>query len=272
MAVELPEAFLLARQMNGALVGKVIECVHLNQCDSLIGQGFINLHEVDVTGRVIESVTAKGKWIYVKLVPDVYLLFALETGGKLLYHPGEAPPPGKFHVQLDFADGSYLTEQIVGWGWAKAVREDEVERHRYPGKPGLSPIDDQTFTFAAFNRVLDEASNLGIKQLLLDQGRIAGIGNGYLQDILFRARIHPKRKAGDLGEAERKALYQTIRETLAEAIRLGGREYDLYDTPGGYQPTLDKHTKGRPCPNCGTPIEKLNVLGSMCYVCPACQQ
>jgi formamidopyrimidine-DNA glycosylase len=274
MPIELPEALILGQQMNEALTGKQIECVHLAKCDSLIEQSFINLHQVDVTGRYITSVASKGKWIYVKLEPDMYLLFALETGGKLLYHSDETSLPDRSHVKLDFADGSFLTEQIVGWGWAKAIKEDELELHRYPGKQGISPTDDTEFTFEAFAHILQENSRKNLKKVLLDQSLIAGIGNGYLQDILFKSKIHPKRKAGELDEQTRLDLYQAIKRTLKEAIHLRGRkdEVDLYDVPGSYERVMGGHMKGKACPGCGTAIERLNVGGSSCYVCPACQR
>ena len=275
MAVELPEALRLARQLNEALAGKRIDRAHLaEKCASLIRQGFINLHQVSVEGKRIESVTATGKWIYVRLQPDMLLLFALETGGRLLFHSSEASLPDKFHVRLDFDDGTFLTEQIVGWGWAKAVRENELALHRYPGKQGISPVDETEFTPQAFDGILQQHGGRNLKHVLLDQASIAGIGNGYLQDILFRARLHPKKKASDLEPRERFALHRAIREIMAEAIHLRGRdtEVDLHGNPGGYRAVLDRHMKGQPCPRCGAAIEKLNVSGSSCYVCPVCQE
>jgi formamidopyrimidine-DNA glycosylase len=275
MALELPEALSLARQMDEALSGKRIDRVHLaEKCASLILQGFMNLHQVSLTGKRIESVISQGKWIHVRLQPDTILLFALETGGKLLFHASEASLPEKFHVRLDFDDGTFLTEQIVGWGWARAVRADKLAVHRYPGVQGLSPVDETEFTLQALNKILEQHGGKNLKRVLLDQASIAGIGNGYLQDILFGARLHPKRKAAGLDSGERMALYRAIREILAEAIRLRGRdtEVDLYGNPGGYKAVLDRHMKGQPCPGCGAAIEKLNVSGSSCYVCPACQK
>ena len=274
MAFELPEAMTVARQMDSELRGVTIRGVHLaERCASLIKQGFINLHEVDIAGRRVESVESKGKWIFVKLDQEMLLLFALETGGKLLLHRQVESLPPKFHVRLDFGDGSFLTEQIVGWGWAKAVKKDELELHRYPGKLGLSPVDSDAFTFESLCAVLDRYPGKAVKYVMLEQGSIAGIGNGYLQDILFRAGIHPKRKAGQLSREERLNLYDAVVGTLSEAVRLGGSgfEHDLYGSPGRYERVMGGHMKGKPCPRCGRTIEKLRVLGSNCYVCPKCQ-
>jgi len=86
--------------------------------------------------------------------------------------------------------------------------------------------------------------------------------------------LHPKRKVADISIGERKVLFNAITKTFKEALSLGGRnnEFDLYNNSGGYKPILDKNIKGKPCPECGKKIEKLNVLGSTCYVCPSCQK
>jgi formamidopyrimidine-DNA glycosylase len=100
-----------------------------------------------------------------------------------------------------------------------------------------------------------------------------GVGNGYLQDILFRAKIHPKRWVIDIAEGERRVLYEAIRETIKQAVEMGGRdtERNLYDRPGGYRRILDSRNVGQPCPECGTPIEKIQYLGGAAYFCPRCQ-
>ena len=108
---------------------------------------------------------------------------------------------------------------------------------------------------------------------MISEPGVAGVGNGYLQDILFRAKIHPKRRVVDISEPERRALYDATRETLGQAAELGGRdtERDLYNKRGKYVRILDSRTKGNPCPECGTPIEKTQYLGGAAYFCPSCQ-
>jgi formamidopyrimidine-DNA glycosylase len=94
-----------------------------------------------------------------------------------------------------------------------------------------------------------------------------------LQDILCKAGVHPKRKAADLSPDERSALHRAVKAVMNEALNLRGRhtERDLFDNPGGYYPVMGGHMKDRPCPGCGTAIEKVQVQGSACYVCPSCQ-
>jgi formamidopyrimidine-DNA glycosylase len=275
MAVELPEAITLAKQMNEVLPGKVIQRVHLNEKSVwLINQGFINLHEVDLKYRLIQSVSARGKWVLIYLSANMILEFALETGGKLLYTPpgGELPLP--FHVRLALSDGSYLTQQIVGVGWARALSEMEFEVDSLPSQLGVSPLDEDQFTLENFARMLELGQRRKIKRVLLEQDLIAGIGDGYVGDILLKAGVRPNKKAGEIEEGQRLALYQAIKEVLKEAVRQGGSqsEFDLYNRRGKYKQLVGQHASGKPCPVCGTPIEETKVLGSEAYLCPVCQK
>ena len=120
---------------------------------------------------------------------------------------------------------------------------------------------------------MDEESTRSIKYFIISEPGIWGIGNGCLQDILYRARLHPKRRVVDVTADERHALYTAIRDTLKQMVELGGRESerDLYGNRGGYVRILDSKTKGTPCPECGTAIENAQYLGGAIYFCPTCQ-
>ena len=108
---------------------------------------------------------------------------------------------------------------------------------------------------------------------MISKPGIWGVGNGYLQDILFRAKIHPRRRAIDITEEEKRALYEAIIITLKQATALGGRdtERDLYNRPGDYRRMLDSRSAGQPCSECGTLIVKIQYLGGSSYFCPDCQ-
>jgi formamidopyrimidine-DNA glycosylase len=273
MAFELPEAFTVAHQMDGEIKGKTIARLQLSEASaSLIRQGFINLDKVDLADRTVVSVISQGKWIFINLQPEFFLLFALETGGKLLYYPEATSIPTKYHVKLEFMDGSCVIEAITGWGWAKAFNPQELALQRYPGRLGPSP-DSAQFTFPYFCQVLDTSPKKNVKFILIQQNQIAGLGNGYLQDILFKAKIHPARKASETSDQERLNLYRAIREVIGEAIRLGGSQFevDLFNHPGGYHRLMGEHMKDQPCPACNTIIQKITVLGTSSYICPECQ-
>jgi formamidopyrimidine-DNA glycosylase len=115
----------------------------------------------------------------------------------------------------------------------------------------------------------------GIKSFLLDQKKIAGVGNVYIQDILFEAKLHPKRKISTLSGKEIENLYHAIRNVLNRAIQLGGLAYekDIYGRKGTL--TIHKflvgYKAGQPCPICKTPIEKIKTGSTSSYICPRCQ-
>jgi formamidopyrimidine-DNA glycosylase len=274
MAFELPEAFNVAQQMEAVLSGQYLLKVDLSlACASLIRQGLINLAKYSLAGTKVEAIFSRGKWIFTQLDPNLYFLVALESGGKILFHRLGDDAPSKFHVRMEFESGSVVTTWILGWGFAKAAWEQELDGLAYPGKLGLSPLNPQEFTYSAFAAVLEKNAGKTLKAVLMDQRQIAGIGNGYNQEILFLARLHPKRKAGSLSEIERQTLYQVLMSTLQEAIQQRGsdREVDLYGVPGGYHRLLGEQIRGQPCPVCATQIEKINVAGGSAYICPVCQ-
>ena len=267
---ELPDILVLAQQMDEELKGKTIKDAQFNE------KGYYNLpkekFEAALIGRTIESVTGKGKWVYVKLTPEMYLQFGEHTG-HVLYHVNEDTVPDEFTLRVDFQDNTVLTIRNFGMSFIRVVKREELGTFKYPGTLGVSPLDEE-FTFEAFVTILDENHNKSLKAILLDQSKIAGMGNGYFQEIIFRAKIHPKRKAGDLSENERKSLYTAMKDVLGQALQLGGKDdtYDLYNNQGGYKKVLGAHALGKPCPQCGALIEKLNISGSTTYMCLSCQK
>jgi formamidopyrimidine-DNA glycosylase len=274
--IELPEAVTLARQMNEALLGKRVTRVELasNRPKWMFLAPDAEAFSPRLINRELRNVTVDGKWIFVSL--DNGNLFILgDFGGKLLLHPADATRPKKWHLSIAFTDGAHLTLAIQMWGFVGVMSSEEIRDHPIAGTLGPSPTDDD-FTSERFNEILDayaKMENKPIKAFLIHEENLSGLGNGYLQDILFRARLSPKRKVADIRSDERECLYHAIVETMTEAIKLNGRdtETDLYGRPGGYIPILDKRAKGSPCPDCGSPIEKIQYLGGSCYVCPACQ-
>lgn len=281
MAFELPEAITVSSQMNAELSGKKIEKAILDEKESAsqIRWKMINLNTVDfaskLNGRIFKKIHSQGTDIYVDLGDDLTLVFGFGTSGKLLFHKDASTLPDKWNVRIDFSDKTALSYRAVAWGWCLVLTKEQLKAHRWIGKEEASLVDEEAFTFKVFSDYLDKYASKPIKFSLTRHGEaLSGIGNGYLQDILFKAKIHPKRKARDIPEAERKNLHKAILKILKDAAKKGGRdtEVDIYDTPGRYRVILDKRMSGQPCPECGTTIEKSNILGSTCYVCPKCQK
>jgi formamidopyrimidine-DNA glycosylase len=140
----------------------------------------------------------------------------------------------------------------------------------------LDPVDAVAggFTFERFAAALQSA-NRGMKSVLVGKEAVlVGISNSTFQDVLYRARIHPRRKASSLSAEELKALFEVILVVVTERLRLGGKQrwFDLYGRPGGYVAAMGPGMEGRVCTECGSTIEKLALGGGEVHVCPVCQR
>ncbi len=265
---ELPEIYNLAKQMNEVLPGKRVASVEVQQpkCLNVSVPEFESL----VVGKAVGPVKARGKWVFVKLDPDAYFLLSLGMGGDALYHDPGRPLPEKYQVAFRFSDASSLSLTFFWFGYAHAVRE--LGTHAMTTSLGLDPLDDG-FTYEQFAALLDGRKG-AIKPVLIDQTKVAGIGNVYIQDILFRARLHPNRKIPTITEQERRELYAAIRENLRLATELGGLQYerDLFGQHGRFKDFLVGYREGQPCPECGATIEKIKTGSTATFICAKCQK
>ncbi|HEX3047775.1 MAG TPA: DNA-formamidopyrimidine glycosylase family protein [Bacillota bacterium] len=268
---ELPEIYNLSSQMHSALVSRKITDAEVRQekCLNLPTPEFTAL----VTGKTISSVTSKGKWVIAKLDPGAYFLLSLGMGGNVILHKPGALPPEKYQLKLDLDDHSCLSISFWWFGYAHAVPADKLSEHRMTASLGLTPLRDSAFTMEYFLQLL-QGKKGGIKSFLMNQANIAGIGNVYIQDILFKAGLHPNRKTPEISIAERKLLYQAIIDHLTESINLGGLafENDLYGQPGRFRNFLVGYREKQPCPKCGTMIIKLKTGSTASYICSECQK
>lgn len=276
--IELPEAVIIARQISEELKGKQIASgVRGSSPHKFAFTGkYSNAEFAEIVkDKTIGASRPEGWIILTDLEPDYVL--SLGCGGeRILYHAGEKTLPKKHQLLLNFKDGTYLTVAVSGWGEVRLLGQSELPEHPHIKKDAVSALGD-AFTFDFFNGLFDalpENSRASAKYFIISEPGVWGVGNGCLQDILYRARIHPKRLVVSLSAEERLALYKAIRQTLAEMVELGGRdsEFDLYNQPGGYQRMLHSKTVGHPCRECGTPIEKTQYLGGAVYYCPSCQK
>ncbi|MBX5327689.1 MAG: bifunctional DNA-formamidopyrimidine glycosylase/DNA-(apurinic or apyrimidinic site) lyase [Candidatus Bathyarchaeia archaeon] len=268
---ELPEITVLARQMNKELQDKQVAKIESKQPKNL------NMPPEEfakkIKGKTITNTQARGKWIFIKLQPDYYLLLNLGMNGDLLYFNPKQAPPQKYHFKLEFTDKTGFTLAFQWFGYIHLVAEKNLDKHKLTGRLGITPTDKQ-FTLETFKKLLANKKT-GIKNFLLNQKNIAGIGNVYIQDTLFRARLHPNRKTNTLTPQETEALYNAIKDTVNQAIKLGGLAYEknFYGKHGQF--TADHFQVGyktdKPCPDCGTKIQKIRTGTTASYICPKCQ-
>ncbi len=274
---ELPELTVIAGQMNGVLPGLAVAAGSLGNSPHKFvwydrtPEEFARL----VAGLQAGPAWAEGKWLFLSLEPG-YVLLLGEWGGRIRYHASGEPLPAKRHLDLTFATGAALSATTQMWGGVhlcEAGREHEV---KYVKDMRPAPVDE-AFDRRYFGELVVAAQQAGkrsVKGLLTQDQLIPGLGNAIAQDIMFRARLHPRRSLADLSDAQLDGLFAAITGTVRGVIAAGGRddERDLFGRRGGYARLMDAKAAGRPCPACGAPVAKISYLGGACYFCPACQE
>lgn len=276
--IELPEATTIARQINAELKGKRILAGNRGNSPHKFAFYSKQTPEEDsaaLIGKTVGETDVNGPLILAALEPD-YVLILGGGGERILYHRTSATLPQKHQFFIHFSDETYLTVTVQGWGSAILVPRSEVSQHPFVNSRNPSPVGE-AFTLDYFKGLfaaLQPDDSTSVKFFMISKPGVLGVGNGCLQDILWRARIHPRRRAVGVSSSEQEGLYASIRSTLQEMVSAGGRDgdYDLYNCPGGYRRILHSKAVGQPCPVCGSPIEKDAYLGGAIYFCPQCQQ
>jgi len=274
--LELPEAATLARQINQTLAGKTIASARANASPHKFAfyQGDPEAYPDKLRNQVIGKATARGSLIVTAIGTERVL--ALGDGGlRILYHEREKTLPKKHQLLIRFDDSTHVTVSVSGWGAVWLMTHAEQAAHKWAGREGTSPASDD-FTEAYLDGLfaaVPPGDKRSIKYFIVSDPKIWGLANGYLQDILFHARLHPRRRVVSLTDGDRRRLFGAIRTTVRKAIAANGRitERDLFNQRGNYTPLMYTKTKSTPCTVCGATIEKISYLGGSCYLCPTCQ-
>jgi formamidopyrimidine-DNA glycosylase len=272
---ELPEYVTLAKQMNRSLRGKSVKRGVLgNSPHKFVWYNRKHSEFEKLTkGRTVGKAQARGRWLFVDLKPGYVLLFG-ECGGKMLYHEPGASVPKKYHMYLEFTDDSFFTATTQMWGAFELHKKGEEQNRKYVKDMKTTPTEDK-FTLEYFYGLIDNLTEKkSVKGLLTQDQLIPGLGNSIAQDIMFKARLHPRHAVEELTSEHKRRLYKAIKDTVSEAVKKGGRydEYDLFGRPGKYVRLMDKNAAGKPCPQCGAKIQKIQYLGGTCYFCSGCQK
>jgi formamidopyrimidine-DNA glycosylase len=272
--IELPEAAVLAKQINETVVGKKIKNVIAAHTPHKLAWYFGDPQEYKslLTGKVISGATSYGGQVEIT-AGKVKLLFS--DGVNLRYYNEGEKLPDKHQLLIEFDDGSSLVGWVQMYGGLSAFREGENDNKYYLiAKEKPSPLSDDFDDIYFKSLFYEGTAKLSLKAFLATEQRIPGLGNGVLQDILFNAKMHPKKKVGTLSAADQQVLFDSIKNTLLEMIAKGGRdtENDLLGKSGAYRTRLSKNIVGQPCPICGTLIQKEAYLGGSIYYCIECQR
>jgi formamidopyrimidine-DNA glycosylase len=270
---ELPEIFVISKQMNDVLPGKTVAGVEIRQPKTLnVPAGEFERH---AKGKTVGRVEPRGKWIFAELKPGYHLLINLGMGGDLIYFKDETDLPENYQFRLDFDDRTGFTARFFWFGYVHLVETGRLDGHKMTRDLGPSPVADD-FTLERFLSLLEKKKRSGVKSFITNQKNVAGIGNVYAQDIFFIPNVHPLRKIETLTDDEKAALYDAMRKVLNESISLGGLKYekDFFGVSGRYsgEHMLVAYKEGEPCPECGTAVEKIKTGSTASYICPACQK
>jgi formamidopyrimidine-DNA glycosylase len=276
--IELPEALILARQFNDELKDKrIMSAIRGSSPHKFAFTGKFSNEEFAsiVREKTIGFSHAEG-WIILTAIDRGYVLSLGCGGERIQYHASQSTLPKKHQLLMNFVDGSCLTVTVSGWGEVRLLEESDLPNHPHIKKDAISPLSE-AFTYEYFNGLfadVPEGKIVSTKFFIVSEPGLWGVGNGCLQDILYRAKLHPKRQILNLSQEERRGLYDAIVQTLTQMVDSGGRdsERDLYDQPGGYRRILHSKSVGQLCRQCGTAIEKAQYLGGAVYFCPSCQK
>lgn len=220
-----------------------------------------------IQGQFVTGISRRGKNLLVSL-SDQTLIIHLRMSGELVVEEKTNPKGKHYRIILNFSDQYRLAFNNIrkfGRIWLTSDPESVV------GHLGPEPLAED-FTPQRFHKLL-HSRNRQLKYFLLDQTLIAGMGNIYTDESLYRARLHPARISSTLSEAESKLLWKSIREVLKEGIQNHGSSIDWMYKGGDYQKYLSVYNlEGKHCQRCNTPIERIKIAQRSTYYCPSCQK
>jgi formamidopyrimidine-DNA glycosylase len=269
---ELPEVETIRRQLEPELVGRRIESVEVLD-ERLTRPEAPRTVERACAGRRIESVERRGKYLMLRLEGGRWLVMHLRmTGNIVLGEPGPAVRYLRAVIRLE-GGGNVLFTDARRFGTAIVLDDDDLEEYMAP-RAGIEPLSERLT--AGEIGALAEGRRAPLKSFLLVQSGIAGIGNIYADEALWRAELHPLSPAGSMRPEHWERLRAGIVETLEAGLANGGASIDDYRDARGEGGTMQDeflvHTReGLPCPRCGTEIRRIVVGGRSTYFCPGCQ-
>ena len=268
---ELPEVETVVRGLRGPLVGRRIESMWHDWASTIHSPGAAEF-AARISGQTVNAINRRGKYILIELEHDT-LVVHLKMSGRLYVAEAESAREADrwVHVSFDLDDGQQLRFSDVRKFGRVYLTNDLASLLAHLGPEPLS--DD--FTPECFGAGLSGRKR-AIKAQLLDQEFIAGVGNIYADEALFRAGIHPAKSAGTLSDEEAARLQQTTREALRAGIEHEGASINWYRKPDGQKGESQNHfyvygRAGLPCRQCGTPINKIRVAQRGTHFCPLCQ-
>lgn len=271
---ELPEVETVRRTLIELVAGKRIQSVTVRLPRIIQRPAEPEQFADALVGHTIQTVERRGKFLRI-ILDGLVLVSHLRMEGRYGVFPSEEPIELHTHVIFHFEDGTDLRYKDVRQFGTMHLFEEGQELELPPlNKLGIEPLEP-AFTLEALRGKLEKRATK-IKPLLLNQEHIVGLGNIYVDEALFQARIHPERTPNTLKPAEWKRLYEAIRSTLGNAVEAGGSSIKSYVNGQGEMGMFQHQLlvygkKDEPCPTCSRPIHKFVVGGRGTHICNKCQ-
>lgn len=271
---ELPEVETVRRTLIDLVAGKRIQSVTVKLPRIIQRPAEPEQFAAALAGHTIETVDRRGKFLIIKL-DGIALVSHLRMEGRYSVNKSDEPVPPHTHVIFHFDDGTELRyKDVRQFGTMHLFERGQELVHPPLNKLGIEPLEPE-FTLKALLGKLSQRKTM-IKPLLLNQEHIVGLGNIYVDESLFQARIHPERTADSLKPAEWKRLHESIRSTLERAVEAGGSSVRSYVNGQGemgmFQLVISVYgRKDEPCKVCSRPIVKFIVGGRGTHICSKCQ-
>src|SRR3954469_12252061 len=270
---ELPEVETIRRHLAPRVEGRTLTALDVldeRWCRPLAAAELADA----VTGRVVERLGRRGKYLVWQLSGEVFLFCHLRMTGTLLLDPAKRPPHTRVRFDLDAGETELLLVDPRRFGTGELALGEDAHDAFFAARLGVEPLGPG-FT-AEHLRALARTSRAPIKAFLLDQKRVAGVGNIYADEALFRAGIHPLRPAERLSAKQSAELRDAVVASLEAGIEAKGASIDDFRDPdgvrGSFQDRFLVHLReGEPCPRCGRAVRKLRAAGRGTYVCESCQ-
>jgi formamidopyrimidine-DNA glycosylase len=279
--VELPEVEVMRRDLEKDVVGRRVKTAEVktsrNAMRVIRRHGKRKEFTSRLEGRKVTKVERRGKYLLVHLDSGDVLVTHFGMSGQFQRGNGRVAIEPHTHVVLTFQQGGdlrFIDPRTFGEMFVASA--DEIGKVKELQHIAIDPLD-QVFTWPTFQYLLAERG-AKMKQLLMDQRFISGLGNIYSDEVLFAAGLRYDRVSDTLSSQEVRRLYRAIQETIQEAIKLRGTTLDdeayvdLFGKPGEYQGELKVYGReGEPCRRCRSPIQTVKVSQRTSYFCPQCQ-
>ena len=275
--IEAPEARLLCEQLNHTVKGKRITSVFAQFTPHKFAwfSGSPEEYAEWLSDKTMDHAQSQGGMVEMKIGDR---MLVLTDGVNLRYYGAGEKLPNKHQLLIGFEDESCLVASVRMYGGLMCFLKDQCNvplSDYYKVACSKPQVMSDAFSKEYFLELInaDNVQKKSSKAFLATEQTIPGLGNGVLQDILYHACIHPKKKISELTEKHKENLFYQVKETLQDIYEQGGRssETDLYGQNGKYIACLSKDTVGEACPRCGETIVKENYLGGSIYYCRGCQ-